>query len=351
FDDLKSPNVDDETFDMDGDIRLIEIFLNNDISNDLPPPLPMYEIDETEKNKTSIEYPLNLKLKDLPLHFDYRTVAYPIGIAEDVFVQVGKFTFPANFVVVDYDVDPRVPLILGRPFLRTTHALGDVHGEVLTLQVGDEKLVFNVKSALKYPRKHGDEPIHKIDILDITCEDHFHEVLNVQNSINPMSGSPTPSFDPVVASLSPSLTPFGDSDFILEIDTFLAFDDLKSPNVDDETFDMDGDIRLIEIFLFTARDSILVIGVSLTLFPSLYVGDPVFFLTLMGELAFVGADMANLFVVRPSIEFPVSSPSFEYFSITEADLVHSRNSFQRDYILPGLLVVVSADVVSIAPYI
>ncbi|GKA41418.1 reverse transcriptase domain-containing protein, partial [Tanacetum coccineum] len=139
-----------------------------------------------------------------------RTVAYPAGIAEDVFVKVGKFTFPANFVVVDYDVDPRVPLILGRPFLRTTHALVDVHGEELTLRVGDEKLVFNVESTSKYPRKHGDESIHKIDILDITCEDYFHKVLNVQKSINLLSGSPTLSSDPVVASLSPSLTPFGD---------------------------------------------------------------------------------------------------------------------------------------------
>ncbi|GJU54284.1 reverse transcriptase domain-containing protein [Tanacetum coccineum] len=62
-----------------------------------------------------------------------QTVAYPAGIAEDVFVQVGKFTFPADFVVVDYDVDPRVPLILGRPFLKTDHALVDVHREELTL--------------------------------------------------------------------------------------------------------------------------------------------------------------------------------------------------------------------------
>ncbi|GKA01566.1 reverse transcriptase domain-containing protein [Tanacetum coccineum] len=67
------------------------------------------------------------------------SVAYPNGIAEDVFVQVGKFTFPADFVVVDYDVDPRVPLILGRPFLRMTRALVDVHREELTLRVGDEK--------------------------------------------------------------------------------------------------------------------------------------------------------------------------------------------------------------------
>ncbi|GJZ51748.1 reverse transcriptase domain-containing protein [Tanacetum coccineum] len=63
------------------------------------------------------------------------SVAYPTGIAEDVFVQVGKFTFPDNFVVVDYDVDPHVPLILGRSFLRTARALVDVYGEELILRV------------------------------------------------------------------------------------------------------------------------------------------------------------------------------------------------------------------------
>ncbi|GJR09130.1 hypothetical protein Tco_0791782 [Tanacetum coccineum] len=65
-----------------------------------------------------------------------------------------------------------------------------------------------------------------------------------------MSGSPTPFSDPVVASLSHSLTPFEDSEFILEeIDTFLASDDLTSPNVDDGIFDREGDISLIEELL------------------------------------------------------------------------------------------------------
>ncbi|GKE84134.1 reverse transcriptase domain-containing protein, partial [Tanacetum coccineum] len=186
----------------------------------------------------------------MTLELATRTVAYPAGIAEDVFVQIGKFTFPDDFVVVDYDVDPRVPLILGRPFLRTAHTLVDVYREELTLRVGDEKLVFNVESTSKYPRKYGDELIHKIDILDITCEDHFYEVLNVQKSINPMSGSPIPSSNPVVTSISPSLTPFGDSDFILEeIDTFLASDDSISSDIDDGIFNPNGDIRLIEELL------------------------------------------------------------------------------------------------------
>nr|GEW11696.1 reverse transcriptase domain-containing protein [Tanacetum cinerariifolium] len=63
-----------------------------------------------------------------------RLISRPIGVAEDVFVKVGKFNFPAEFVVVDFDVDPRVPLILGRSFLKTGRALIDVYAEELTLR-------------------------------------------------------------------------------------------------------------------------------------------------------------------------------------------------------------------------
>nr|GEV23240.1 zinc finger, CCHC-type [Tanacetum cinerariifolium] len=79
----------------------------------------------------------------MTLELANRSVAYLAGIAEDVFVKVGKFMFPADYVVVDYDVDPRVLFILGRPFLRTARAQVDVHGEELILRVGDEKLTFN----------------------------------------------------------------------------------------------------------------------------------------------------------------------------------------------------------------
>ncbi|GKE73723.1 reverse transcriptase domain-containing protein, partial [Tanacetum coccineum] len=74
----------------------------------------------------------------------------PSGIAEDVFVKVGKFHFLADFVVVDYVVDPRVPLILGRPFLRTARALIDVYGEELTLRVDDEAITFKVGQTSRY---------------------------------------------------------------------------------------------------------------------------------------------------------------------------------------------------------
>ncbi|GJX84304.1 reverse transcriptase domain-containing protein [Tanacetum coccineum] len=193
---------------------------------------------------------LELSTTRMTLELATRTIVVPEGIAEDVFVRVGKFTFPADFVVVDYEVDSRVPLILGRPFLRTAHALVDVHGEKLTLRVGDEELVFNVESASKHPQKHSDNSIHKIDILDTTCEDHVYEVLNFQKSINATSGNPTLTLDPTVESLSPSLTPFGDSDLLLEeTDAFLSLDDSIPPGIDDGTYDSEGDILFLKRLL------------------------------------------------------------------------------------------------------
>nr|GFB46629.1 reverse transcriptase domain-containing protein [Tanacetum cinerariifolium] len=75
-----------------------------------------------------------------------RTISKPTGVAENVFIKVGKFYFPSDFVILDFVADPRVPLILGRPFLSTAHALIDVYeGEIiirhddqsLTLKCGD----------------------------------------------------------------------------------------------------------------------------------------------------------------------------------------------------------------------
>ncbi|GJW15758.1 hypothetical protein Tco_0019891 [Tanacetum coccineum] len=71
-------------------------------------------------------------------------ICTPKGIARDVFVLVGKFTFPADFVIVDYESDPCVPLILGRPFLRTARLI-NVHGEEMILRDGNERLILNMR--------------------------------------------------------------------------------------------------------------------------------------------------------------------------------------------------------------
>nr|GEZ82089.1 reverse transcriptase domain-containing protein [Tanacetum cinerariifolium] len=68
----------------------------------------------------------------------YRSITRPKGVAEDIFVKVEKFHFPTDFVVVDFEVDPRVPLILGRSFLRIGRVLIDVYREEITLRVNDE---------------------------------------------------------------------------------------------------------------------------------------------------------------------------------------------------------------------
>ncbi|GJS46888.1 hypothetical protein Tco_0597009 [Tanacetum coccineum] len=162
---------------------------------------------------------------------------------------LGKFMFSSEFIVVHYDVDPRVPLILGRPFLKTTRALVYVHGEELILRVEDEKLTFNVDSTLKYPHKHGNESINMIDIIDTTCKDHFHKVLKVYKLIHPLSGSPTPSSDPIVASLFPSFTSFGDSDSLLEeSDAILALESIPH-DIDNGIHDSKGDILFLEKLL------------------------------------------------------------------------------------------------------
>ncbi|GJT81990.1 reverse transcriptase domain-containing protein, partial [Tanacetum coccineum] len=75
-----------------------------------------------------------------------QSITRPKGVAEDVFIKVGKFHFPTDFVVVDFEADPRVPLILGRSFLRTGRALIDVYEGELILRVGKEEL-FSLKKS------------------------------------------------------------------------------------------------------------------------------------------------------------------------------------------------------------
>ncbi|GJY21652.1 reverse transcriptase domain-containing protein [Tanacetum coccineum] len=81
--------------------------------------------------------------------FIYRSITEPIGIAKDVRLMVGKFQFPADFVVVDFEPDPRVPLILGRCFLKTSHALIDVYEGEITLRVGKEAISIQSGSKLQ----------------------------------------------------------------------------------------------------------------------------------------------------------------------------------------------------------
>nr|GEZ05396.1 reverse transcriptase domain-containing protein [Tanacetum cinerariifolium] len=182
---------------------------------------------------------MTLKLAD-------RSISRPVGVAKDVFVKVGKFPFPADFVVVDFDADPRVPLILRRSFLKTGRALIDVYEGELTLRVGNKAVTFNLELTSRYSTNFDDESINRIDLIDVACEEYSQEVLGFS-----MSGNPTPSTKPIVSTSSPTLTPFGDSDFLLDkTDAFLATEDESiSPKINDSYYDSKGDILLLEEFL------------------------------------------------------------------------------------------------------
>nr|GEZ00456.1 hypothetical protein [Tanacetum cinerariifolium] len=118
------------------------------------------------------------------------------GIARDVFVPVGKFTFPADFVIVDYESDPRVPLILGRPFLRTARALIDVHGEEMILRDGDERLILNMRhDTSSYSNQPQKESINLINVFNNSSEDFLKDLF-----LNQPSGNPTFSSHPELTS-------------------------------------------------------------------------------------------------------------------------------------------------------
>ncbi|GJR02124.1 reverse transcriptase domain-containing protein [Tanacetum coccineum] len=163
-----------------------------------------------------------------------RSITHPKGLAEDVYVKVGKFHFPTDFVVVDFEADPRVPLILGRSFLRTGRALIDVYGEEITLQVDNEAITFNLDQTTRYSSTN-DKSINRIDIIDEVCEEYAPELLGFSNKSS--GGNPTPTSEPLT------------SEFILEeIEAYLK-DDSISPEIDHADCDPEGDICLIEKLL------------------------------------------------------------------------------------------------------
>nr|GEW17168.1 reverse transcriptase domain-containing protein [Tanacetum cinerariifolium] len=107
-----------------------------------------------------------------------RSITRPKGVAEDVFVKVGKFHFPIDFVVVEFKAYPRVPLILGRSFLRTDRALIDVYGEEITLRVNDESITFNLNQTMRYSSNYDDTLVNRVDVIDIACEEFVQDVLD-----------------------------------------------------------------------------------------------------------------------------------------------------------------------------
>nr|GEV69902.1 reverse transcriptase domain-containing protein [Tanacetum cinerariifolium] len=184
------------------------------------------------------------------LHFELKfadkTISKPTGVAENVFVKVGKFYFPADFVVLDFIADPRVPLILGRPFLSTAHALIDVYEGEIILRHDDQSLTLKCgdKPSISY---NNFQSLNKVDLIDATCEEYSQEVLGFADVVaNEVS---TPQFKPIISNSSPILTPSNESDFYLEEIEDCLNDDSNSKEIKDSEFDMERDILILEALL------------------------------------------------------------------------------------------------------
>ncbi|GJU59446.1 reverse transcriptase domain-containing protein [Tanacetum coccineum] len=232
----------------------------------------------------------------MTLELANREIYTLVGIARDVFIPVGKFTFLTDFVIVDYERDPRVPLIFGRPFLRTFRVLIDVHGEEMILRDGDERLILNmIHDTSSYSNKPKKESINMIDIYNVSHKDYLedlfaNEKITTHQSSNPnfsshtdltspevinlLSGNPTPISEPVTkSSSSPTITSFEESELIWEeFEAYLASDSFPPgnddlvdllleefadeltlitfpPGNDDLPFDIESDLREIEYLL------------------------------------------------------------------------------------------------------
>nr|GEU56197.1 reverse transcriptase domain-containing protein [Tanacetum cinerariifolium] len=164
------------------------------------------------------------KVECLALELADRSISRPVGVAEDVYVKVGTFHFPSDFIVIDFDADPRVPLILERSFLKTERALIDVFEGELNLRVGKEAITFNLDQTSRYSANYNDMMAKRIDVIDMDYEVYSQEVLGFSDVI--VNGNPTPYYDPIVSTTSLTLTSFENSDFLLEeVNAFLALED------------------------------------------------------------------------------------------------------------------------------
>nr|GEU94314.1 reverse transcriptase domain-containing protein [Tanacetum cinerariifolium] len=152
-----------------------------------------------------------------------RSISRPVGVVEDVFIKVGT-----------------------EILLKDQRALIDVYEGELSLRIGNKAITFNLDHTLRYSANYDAMSVNRIDLIDVACEEYSQEVLGFS-----VSGNPTPSTEPIVSNSSPTFTPFGDSDFLLEeTDAFLAIDDESiSLEINDCYYDSKGDILLLEEFL------------------------------------------------------------------------------------------------------
>nr|GEV85047.1 reverse transcriptase domain-containing protein [Tanacetum cinerariifolium] len=129
--------------------------------------------------KLSIE---TLKPTKMSVRLADKSFQYPVGIAGNMLIEVGKFTFPADFVILEMEEDSKVPLIFGRPFLHAVDAVIRVKQKQLNLRVGTERMIFNIGSAMKHSYSN-DDTCFNIDVIEEILEEDFNALLDEESEI------------------------------------------------------------------------------------------------------------------------------------------------------------------------
>ncbi|XP_070032054.1 uncharacterized protein [Nicotiana tomentosiformis] len=109
-----------------------------------------------------------------------RTVKKPTGILDDVLVQVEKFVFPADFVILDCQVDEEIPIILERPFLATGRALINCEIGELKMRLNNKEIIFNVQQSMRRPSEFANCSL--VEAVDVILQEE-DETLNVKDSL------------------------------------------------------------------------------------------------------------------------------------------------------------------------
>ncbi|GJT01199.1 hypothetical protein Tco_0822368 [Tanacetum coccineum] len=206
-----------------------------------------------ENDKPSAQHSRFLKM--------FKQLRLEIGL-KDAFVEMPKFNKWLSSLLrnkeklkeiaittVNAEFDPRVHIDTRHLSLRTAHALIDVYEGEITLRNDDQSLTLKCGDAPSISYNNL-ESLKKVDLIDVTCEEYSQEVLGFSDSV--AYNNPSPYFDPIVSTSSPTLTPFDESDFLLfeEADAFIAIDDEPvSPVFNATYYDPEGDILILEALL------------------------------------------------------------------------------------------------------
>nr|GEZ26921.1 reverse transcriptase domain-containing protein [Tanacetum cinerariifolium] len=123
-----------------------------------------------------------LKPTKMSVRLADRSFQYLVGIAENMLIEVGKFTFPADFVILEMEEDSKALLIIGRPFLHTTDVVIRVKQKQLNLRVGTERMIFHIDSVMKHSYSN-DDICFSIDVIDKILEEDFDALLDEGSEI------------------------------------------------------------------------------------------------------------------------------------------------------------------------